>query len=159
MALPKMRFLKKIEKFHYGHFLPILATFYKLKITLWKKLVQRELPYPKSITGFSATTFGSTSPSAWCVYVRFAINCAINSTVKSEKFHLFIFRITSNFEKSLKDPQNFHGPNYRGTLRNSHNFRVVPNSCQLIGKKVCFTLQNSWNHKEVPHEVNFLPTF
>jgi hypothetical protein len=40
MRLFKWDFSKKIETFHFGPFLLILATFYKVKITFWKKLVE-----------------------------------------------------------------------------------------------------------------------
>jgi hypothetical protein len=86
MRLFKWDFSKKIETFHFGPFLLILATFYKVKITFWKKLVEEAptaqpifnlmfsestcsaLGYSKSVTIFYSKRFGSTSPSAWCDY-------------------------------------------------------------------------------------------
>jgi hypothetical protein len=35
-----MRLFKTIQKFHFGQFLQILATFYEVKITFFKKLAE-----------------------------------------------------------------------------------------------------------------------
>jgi hypothetical protein len=52
-------FSKKSKKLIFDNFMLILATFYEVKITFWKK-------YPKNVTICWFIGFGLNTPSAWC---------------------------------------------------------------------------------------------
>jgi hypothetical protein len=50
----------------------------------WYFLNLHALGYPKSVTGFFASTFGSTSPSAWCGWsIYFFVPCELGQCLNT----------------------------------------------------------------------------
>jgi hypothetical protein len=129
-----MRLFKKVENFHFCQFWPILATFYEVKITFWKKLVEGG---PKSICLFSFSALGYPKSVTKNLFTNFWVNKSLSMMWSARRVQSKLNGIYCQFFRILLNrPRYLSGASMRTDIKGPSHLMPLAWRCDINQTKL-----------------------